>query len=224
VTQRAVLFDVDNTLLYTGGAGSHAMNRAFAELYGVDDGFRQIEFSGRTDLYILSEALRAGGVEGAAAGHLEAFLGRYIDLLPASLQEREGHLMPGFPQLLAALREAGALLGLATGNFREGARLKLEYYGLWEYFPGGGFGEVSLDRAAVVSAAIHAVANGARPEEIVVVGDTPHDITAALANGVVAVGVATGHNTQEELRASGAHLTFADFADYAAAAAAILSA
>jgi phosphoglycolate phosphatase-like HAD superfamily hydrolase len=220
---RAVLFDVDNTLLYTGGAGSHAMNRAFLELFGIDDGFRQIEFSGRTDLYILSEALKFGGVEGDPSGQLEAFVRTYVACLPDSLAERKGHLMPGFPQLLEALRESGALLGLATGNFSEGARLKLEYYNLWEYFPGGGFGEVSLDRAEVVAAAIGAVANGARPEDIVIVGDTQHDITAALANGAIAVGVATGHNTEQELRAAGAHLTFADFSDHAAAAELILA-
>ena len=220
---RPVLFDIDNTLLYTGGAGSHAMNRAFFELYGIDDGFRQIEFSGRTDLYILTEALKFGGIEGDPAGHLKTFLRAYVAGLPDSLAERNGHLMPGFPQLLEALRKAGALLGLATGNFSEGARLKLEYYKLWDYFPGGGFGEVSLERAEVVAAAIGAVADGARPEDVVIIGDTPHDITAALANGAIAVGVATGHNTEEELRTAGAHLTFADFSDHAAAAELILS-
>ena len=220
---RPVLFDIDNTLLYTGGAGSHAMNRAFFELYGIDDGFRQIEFSGRTDLYILTEALKFGGIAGDPAGHVETFVRTYVACLPDSLAERQGHLMPGFPQLLEALCEAGARLGLATGNFSEGARLKLQYYKLWDYFPGGGFGEVSLERAEVVAAAIGAVADGARPEDVVIIGDTPHDITAALANGAIAVGVATGHNTEEELRTAGAHLTFADFSDHAAAAELILS-
>jgi len=220
---RVVLFDIDNTLLYTGGAGSHAMNLAFAELFAVDDGFRNIEFSGRTDLFILQSGLAHGGIEGEPHGHVDAFVKRYVELLPASLVEREGHLMPGFPELLAALRDAGATLGLATGNFREGARLKLEYFDIAGFFQGGGFGEVSLERADVVAAAIAAVANGAHPSEIIVVGDTPHDITSALDNGAIGVGVATGTYTADQLRESGAHTVFKDFADWQAAAESLLN-
>jgi len=168
---RVALFDIDNTLLYTGGAGSFAMNAAFNELYGVPDGFARVEFSG-----------------------------------------------PGFPQLLAALRDAGVRLGLATGNFSEAARIKLEYYGIAEYFEGGGFGEVSLDRSDVVAAAIRNVANGARPSDVLVVGDTPHDITSATANGAIGVGAATGKFTVEELRDSGAAMVYEDFADWEAVA------
>ncbi|MEX0682221.1 MAG: HAD family hydrolase [Dehalococcoidia bacterium] len=219
---RVVLFDIDNTLLYTGGAGSHAMNLAFAELFGVDDGFRRIEFSGRTDLFILQGGLAEGGVEGDAREHIDAFVSAYVQLLPASLVEREGHLMLGFPQLLGALREAGATLGLATGNFSEGARLKLQFYDIASYFKGGGFGEVSLERADVVAAAIRNVANGARPEEVIVVGDTPHDITSALDNGAIGVGVATGNYTTEELRDSGARAVFSDFSDWQSAAGQLL--
>jgi len=220
---RVVLFDIDNTLLYTRGAGSHAMNRAFADLFGIDDGFRKIEFSGRTDLFILQNALEHGEIAGGPQEHIDAFVSAYARLLPESLVERQGHVMPGFPQLLDALREAGARIGLATGNFSEGARLKLEFYDLADRFDGGGFGEVSLDRAEVVAAAIRDVADGAQPEDVIVVGDTPHDITAALANGVVGVGVATGNYSVKELRESGAHLTFEDFSDHESAAERILS-
>lgn len=139
---RVVLFDIDNTLLYTGGAGSFAMNLAFNELFGIADGFARVEFSGRTDLWIFEQGLLEHGIEGA---RLDEFTSRYYELLPEALRQREGYLMPGFPQLLEALRDAGAPLGLATGNFSEGARIKLEYYGIAEYFKGGGFGEVSLD-------------------------------------------------------------------------------
>ncbi|HUF54118.1 MAG TPA: HAD family hydrolase [Dehalococcoidia bacterium] len=215
--RRVVLFDIDNTLLYTGGAGSHAMNRAFAELYGVDDGFRRIEFSGRTDLFILQGGLEHGGIEGGAGEHLPRFIEAYIRLLPESLRERDGHVMPGFPELLEALRGAGAMLGLATGNFSDGVRLKLDFYDLSRYFEGGGYGEVSLERSDVVAAAMRAVANGATPEDVIVVGDTPHDITAALANGALGVGVATGTYAQEDLHASGAHAVFPDFSDWQAA-------
>ena len=215
---RVVLFDIDNTLLYSGGAGSFAMNMAFNELFGVSDGFARVEFSGRTDLFILQGGLAEHGIAGGVEKHLAAFTSRYYELLPQALAQREGYLMPGFPELLSALRDAGVRLGLATGNFSEGAALKLGYYGIADFFEGGGFGEVSPDRADVVAAAISNVADGAAPADILVVGDTPHDITSALANGVVGVGVATGTFTVEELRDSGTSHVYQDFADWQAVA------
>src|ERR1700674_5333194 len=101
---RVVLFDIDNTLLYSGGAGSFAMNRAFNELFGVSDGFARVEFSGRTDLFILQGGLAEHGIAGGAKEHLGAFTTRYYSLLPEALAQREGHLMPGFPKLLETLR------------------------------------------------------------------------------------------------------------------------
>jgi phosphoglycolate phosphatase len=223
MSPKVILFDIDNTLLYTGGAGSHAMNLAFDEIFGIPDGFARVEFSGRTDLWILAQGLAEHGIEGGPDKHLERLTRRYYEILPQTLAERDGYLMPGFPALLAALREAGATLGLATGNFREGARIKLEYYGLSEFFEGGGFGEESLERADVVGAAIRQVANGSGAEDVLVIGDTPHDVTSALANGVVGVGVATGKYTMQELEDSGAHQVFADFSDWSSAADALLA-
>lgn len=221
---RVLLFDIDNTLLYTGGAGGAAMNAAFHQMFGVDDGFAGIEFSGRTDLHILTGGLQAHNIDGGAERHFAEFTSRYYALLPESLRERDGRLMPGFPQLLEALaKEPGVRLGLATGNLSGGARIKLEYYGIDGYFQGGGFGETSLHRADVVRAAIENVADGARPDDILVIGDTPHDITSALDNGVTGVGVATGNYTPDQLRESGAHLVFEDFSDWQSAAAQLLA-
>jgi phosphoglycolate phosphatase-like HAD superfamily hydrolase len=216
---RLLLFDIDNTLLWTGGAGGQAMNLAFSEIFGVQDGFARVEFSGRTDLFILASALANHGLGGGVSEHLEPFLSRYYRLLPRTLEEREGYLMPGFPQLLEALAGRPDIrLGLATGNFSEGARIKLEYYGIRQYFAHGGFGEESIERAEVVRRAIQRVAGGAGPAQVLVIGDTPHDITAALDNGATAVGVATGTYTLDELRASGAEIVFADFSDWQTAA------
>lgn len=221
---RVLLFDIDNTLLYSGGAGSLAMARAFEQLYGVPNGFAGIEFSGRTDRFILQGGLDAHAIEGGCEAHLDEFTTRYYSLLPGAMREREGHLMPGFPELLEALsQEAGVRLGLATGNFSKAARIKLGFYDIEDYFSGGGFGELSLERAYVVRAAIEAVADGARPEDVLVIGDTPHDITSALDNGVVAVGVATGTYSADDLRGSGAHMAFEDFSDWRATAAALLA-
>ena len=117
---RLLLFDIDNTLLYTGGAGSHAMTLALQEMFGVTDGFAKVEFSGRTDLYILSEGLSQHGIIDGLDANLGDFLQRYYAHLRHTLREREGHLMHGFPQLLEALSQReGVRVGLATGNFSE---------------------------------------------------------------------------------------------------------
>ena len=220
---RVVLFDIDNTLLYTGGAGSHAFNAAFQEMFGVPDGFARVEFSGRTDRYILQQGLAEHGIEGGPDKHFDEFTRRYYELLPGSIAQREGYLMPGFPELLAALSDAGVRLGLATGNFSEAATIKLKFYGIAEFFLGGGFGEESTERGDVVAAAICNVANGAAPSDILVVGDTPHDVTSALQNDAVAIGVATGKFTSEELANAGAHLVFQDFSDWQATAKQLLA-
>ena len=227
---RVILFDIDNTLLFTGGAGTVAMNAAFRDMFGIEDGFARVEFSGRTDRYIFLEGLRQHGIDGDEEAQLQEFTRRYYALLPQALREREGRLMPGFPQLLEALSQRpGVRLGLATGNFSETGRLKLERYGIHEFFLGasdgrlrGGFGEESLDRADVVRSAIERVAAGAAPQDVLVIGDTPHDVSSALENGVVAVGVATGTHSVEELRESGAQIVFADFSDWEKAAAVLL--
>jgi len=217
---RLILFDIDNTLLYTGGAGVAAMNLAFQEIFGVTDGFAKANVSGRTDLFILSEGLKQRGIRGALQTHLRRFLKSYHRHLARTLQERNGYLEPGFPHLLDALRQRDGLrLGLATGNFSEAAWMKLEHYGIRDYFHDGAFGEESLDRAEMVRAGIHRFASEVSPRDILVIGDTPHDVSAALANDLVAVGVATGTYTVEQLRESGAQLVFQDFSEWQHAAA-----
>ncbi len=217
---RLLLFDVDNTLLWSGGAGSMAMGLAFHDLFGVQDGFKRVEFSGRTDRYILSEALRLHGIDGDYEAHQARFLERYYTHLPQALRERQGKLMPGFPALLDGLAGRPEVrLGLATGNFSRAAQLKLAHYGIDGYFSGGGFGEESEDRAVIVRRAIERLGEGLPSVEAVVIGDTPHDISSAKANGAIAVGVATGSNPVDELRELGADLVFEDFADWREAAA-----
>lgn len=228
--ERLLLFDIDNTLLYSGGAGSVAMTAAFRDLFGVDDGFGKIEFSGRTDRFILQSALDTHGIDGDFEQQMGAFLDRYYALLPAILAEKQGTLMPGFPALLASLAEApNTRLGLATGNFSQAARFKLAHYGIDEFFAEGtsllgGFGEESIDRADVARKAIENVGAGVSAEQVLVIGDTPKDIAAALDNGVTAVGVATGSYTTDQLRESGAHMVFEDFSNWRQVAATLTGA
>jgi phosphoglycolate phosphatase len=216
---RLILFDIDNTLLYTGGAGGLAMTQALQEMFGVKDGFAKVEFSGRTDLFILSEGLRLHGISGGHEAHLEDFLRRYHLHLERTLAECKGHLMPGFPHLLEALAQRdGIRIGLATGNFRQAAWMKVDYYGIKQYFSDGVFGETSLDRSEMVRSGIRAIAAGIAPEEILIIGDTPHDVSSALDNGLTAVGVATGGYSVDQLRESGAQMVFPDFSGWQAAA------
>jgi len=215
-----LLFDIDNTLLYTGGAGVAAMNLAFHEMFSVTDGFANSNVSGRTDLYILSEGLRQHGIAGGHEAHLEKVLERYYGHLKRTLGERKGYLMPGFPQLLEELSQRdGVRIGLATGNFSEAAWMKLDHYGIRRYFADGAFGEESLDRSEMVRLGLERFADGRAPEDILIIGDTPHDVSCALDNGLVAVGVATGNYTVDQLRDCGAHLAFENFADWQGAAA-----
>ena len=220
---RLLLFDVDMTLLWSGGAGTKAMNLAFQELFGLPDGFANVEFSGRTDRAICLDALRLHVIEGDHEALLERFKQRYQRLLPETLRRTEGHLMPGIGDLLEALgHRDGVRLGLATGNFRRGAELKLAHYGIDRFFLDGGFGDDSEDRAELVRAAIERLADGVSPRDVLVIGDTPHDVASARANGAVAVAVATGPHSQEELTRCGADLVFPSFADWQKAAAILL--
>jgi phosphoglycolate phosphatase len=216
-----VLWDIDNTLLYTGGAGSRAMARAFVELYGTSDAFKRIEFSGRTDTAIFFDAAREQGLpEARWMVERDRFREAYVPHLQAVLVESAGSggLMPGIRELLDALaRHAVVRQGLGTGNFRAGGEAKLCHYGIGGYFPEmlGGFGEDSESRDAVIATAIARMSNGSRPERVVVIGDTPHDVTAARANGAFALAVATGKDNAAELGACGADLVLADLSDTA---------
>jgi phosphoglycolate phosphatase-like HAD superfamily hydrolase len=222
-----VLWDIDNTLLYTGGAGSLGMARAFEDLYGVPDGFRRVEFSGRTDTAIFRDAAREHGIgEGRLEEEMSRLRDAYVPHLDAALREVDGgRLMPGVREILETLHTRdGVTQALGTGNLRRGAELKLRHFAIAEFFPGtpGGFGEDSHDRNEVIRIAIDRMSNGARPARVVVIGDTPHDVTAAKANGAYALAVATGRDSTEELRTAGADAALEDLADLDAALAIIL--
>jgi phosphoglycolate phosphatase len=215
---RIILFDIDMTLLYSGGAGSLSMRRAFHQLYGIEDGFKRVEFSGRTDWSILRQALAHHDLldgDEAFARELARFQETYYSILEPTLREIEGgRTLPGVPELLAAVSQrTDARRGLATGNFRRAAHMKLRHFGLDSYLSEGGFGDDAEDRARVVGIAIERVANGAQPDVVWVIGDTALDIDAAHANGALALAVATGPLSVEELRASGADAAMQDLSD-----------
>lgn len=217
---KLILFDIDGTLVLTGGAGVRAMTRACDELLGSGEALDGIPVAGRTDWVILQDVLARLGRELDAA-LFAALRERYLVWLAQEI-EAPGHgvkgVMPGVRAVLDVLqRRADIALGLLTGNFHAGARIKLEHFDLWRYFRCGAFGDDAADRNALVPFAVtRAEAIGVRVRsagDVVVVGDTPHDIACALAAGARPVGVATGSYTVEQLRASGSPNVFEDLSD-----------
>jgi phosphoglycolate phosphatase-like HAD superfamily hydrolase len=221
-TRHLVLFDIDGTLVLTGQAGLRAMNRACADVVGNDEALKGVAFAGRTDWIILDDAMRMNG-RTLNSDLLSALRARYVEHLREEI-ELSGKgvkaVMPGIPELLTALRARDVPLGLVTGNFAEGARIKLEYFNLWRYFPCGAFGDDASDRNHLVPIAMDRAracgAADAAPGDVLVVGDTPHDIACARAVGARSIGVATGSFSIDQLKAAGADVVFEDLSDTAA--------
>lgn len=214
---RVLLFDIDGTLVRTGGAGKVAMEAALCEEFGVTLAAEEIPYSGRTDVAIGSDLLAAHRVEPSAA-NLGRLLDGYLARLPAALAAVRGTICPGITDLLPPLKtRSDVLLGLLTGNVRAGAMRKLGHYGLWDFFAAGGFGDEHADRDDVARAAVRSVerhlGRAVNPADVWVIGDTPLDVRCARAIGATAVAVATGWTGFDELAASGADYTFHDLSD-----------
>jgi phosphoglycolate phosphatase len=211
-----LLFDIDGTLIHSGGAGVRAMTRAFLDVFGVPDALSGISLPGRTDAVIISDTLARFGIS-ATRSVLRRFQDRYHDLLPAVLGEiTEGkRILPGVCELLEqASRRPDLILGLLTGNSCEAARIKLQHFNLWHYFRYGAYGDDAEDRNGLVPIALErAHASGRRgldERAVFVIGDTPLDVACARAAGVRAIGVATGPYSSAELRDAGAERVFED--------------
>lgn len=202
------LFDIDGTLLLSGGGGSRALDRVFLDRFGLERAMELVKAGGKTDPIILEEIFTTRLNRAPVDEELAEILALYVPLLRAELAEAQAfRLMPSVVETLdylAALAPA-VLLGIATGNVREAAQIKLERAGLWDRFRFGGFACDHRDRHRLVERAIeraHEVAGQeVPPDQIVVVGDTPLDVAAARACGVRVVAVATGSVGRAELAA-----------------------
>jgi phosphoglycolate phosphatase-like HAD superfamily hydrolase len=218
----AVLFDIDGTLLQTGGAGQLAFAEAFASEFEVHELSGKVPFAGRSDRAIAFDLMRLHGVP-AHEENWRRFRTRYLERLPASLQRRQGLVLPGVVALLDELESLDhPLLGLLTGNVEEGARHKLSYYGLSERFPFGGFGDQSDDRCQIAATALNEAQraaerrchlNGDSLSGVMVVGDTVHDITCARSIDAVAIAVTTGNTRKAELQSANPDLLLDDLSD-----------
>lgn len=220
--QHLVLFDIDGTLLTSSSAGRHAIREAFAEEFADLDFFDRVRFDGKTDPQIVAELYDAAGLgERATPEQIRVVLDRYLGHLDARLAG-DGHVvraLPGVAALLDALHARDdVLVGLLTGNVVRGARLKLDAAGLpFDRFTLGAFGSDSAHRPDLpaVAAARAEGLMGRMPggRDVVIVGDTPADVTCGIAIGAHAIGVATGAYTVDELCQAGAAAAFETLAD-----------
>ncbi len=211
------LFDIDGTLIASGGAGKAALEGALAAEFDACLIPGAVQYSGRTDRAITRDLLQLHGLDDSPA-NVNRLLTAYLQRLPACLASHAGRILPGIDALLRHLHGRGDVaLGLLTGNVRAGARLKLGHYGLFDYFAFGGFGDEHYDRDDVAREALAAVhshcRNGVVCDRVWVVGDTPLDVQCARAIGVRVAAVATGWHPWEELKAARPDLLLRDFGD-----------
>lgn len=199
----AVLWDIDGTLMLTGGAGIHALRRTVERLFGVTE-YPELEYHGRTDFAIVQELFER--LELPFDRHFRDFRRHYHVQLAESLRTNRGSLLPGVPELLREMSgDPRFSLGLLTGNSREAAGLKLAAYDVAHFFEYGGYGDHHAQRADVAReaqlAAAASLGRDYHPEQLVVIGDTPADVSCARAIGARVIAVATGSTSLEELEA-----------------------
>ena len=211
------LFDVDLTLVSTGGAGLRALDRACQKLLSIENAMDGIDPSGKTDPAIVREIFARLGIVADGSVGMDTVLESYLAFLHEEVETSDKyHVLPGIVTILDEISaRPNTMLGLATGNIELGARVKLQRGGLNRYFNFGGFGSDSEDRTELVrkagEAASRRYGNSIQPENIFVIGDTPLDIAAGRGAGYKTVGVATGRYSTIRLREAGATSVISNF-------------
>lgn len=212
------LFDIDGTLLSTGGSGYRSFTRSCSEVLGIDGPIDGIHMAGKLDRGIFQEIIdtyRPGTSAAQSEDSWLRFRQRYIELLEIESRDTSGWtLLPGVQRIVEHTHNCGKL-ALLTGNVREGAMIKVSSFGLAGYFPTGGFGEQDISRGELAGQAFEAACKhydiNFLPDNTYVIGDTVNDIRAARAIGAHAVAVATGTVTSGELAEAGPEVLVDDF-------------
>ncbi len=212
-----ILFDIDGTLLLTGGAGQRGMERALEKVFGVTKPTENISAAGRTDFAITHDLFEFHDIDDTPDAWRN-FSAEYFRQLPMALAELDGTVLPGVREILDVLHSRDDVkLGLLTGNFEAGAWLKLKHYGIDHYFKFGAFGDSHHcrdDVAKIAYAATHLHCGSTiAAERVWVIGDTPADVACARAIGANVVAVATGMFTYDELAPTSPDLLLHDLSD-----------
>ncbi|HOK22444.1 MAG TPA: HAD family hydrolase [Candidatus Hydrothermia bacterium] len=199
-----LLFDIDGTLINSGGAGAAALNRAFKSRYNVDDAMAAVDPHGQTDMVIVEEIFLKKLKKTPSTEEIKEILDLYVGYLREEVNRAERYVVLPYVRetLDFLLKENEFVLGLATGNVEEGARIKLERGDLNKYFPFGGFGSDSRVRSEIVRKAVERGGNYSKkkPDEVYVIGDTPLDIEAGKKASCRTIGIATSIYSVEELK------------------------
>jgi len=210
---KLLLFDIDGTLMLSGGAGRRAIDRTFHEIHGIEHAFGNIVPDGNTDPSIFREIFANHGLElhDETSAFAEVATRYAFHMKDEMARSEHARLMPGVNPLLELLGQRTDLhLGLLTGNFETTARIKLDRFGLNDLFPIGAFGSDDGIRARLVPIAVaraeaHLCRTIGLGPQVVVIGDTPQDVECALAHGATAIGVAASRYSVADLEAAGAH-------------------
>ncbi|GIW46518.1 MAG: hypothetical protein KatS3mg078_0395 [Deltaproteobacteria bacterium] len=202
---KLILFDIDGTLLISGGASIRAINRVFKNMFGIENAMEGIKPDGKTDPLILRELFIKNLKRDFSKEEADRVFKEYLFFLEKEIiTSKSLRIMPGITQLIKTLsQKQDTAIGIATGNIEEGARIKLRHSGLEHYFRFGGFGSDSESREKLIRIAIERgrkLFNHTRRERVFVVGDTPFDIISAKAVGAEVIAVATGSYTVEDLK------------------------
>ena len=212
-----ILFDIDGTIMDSGGAGTRAMDAAFMELFSVRNAFQNVSMAGKTDMHILKEGFEFHNID-YSNGVIPEFYRIYVRYLNENMKSAGGHVKPGIREALRRLHAQGeCILGLLTGNIEEGARIKLDFFGLNDYFSIGAFGNDDEDRDRLLPIAVdklfkqNSLKVGYR--DCIVIGDTPRDISCSKPYGAFSVAVATGHYPAATLSEAGADVVLNDLSD-----------
>ena len=215
--KRLLLFDIDGTLVNTGGAGVESLKATVRNRFRTEDDLRDIEVAGKTDRAIIHDILRKYRVD-PTEENITSFAREYINGLPLSLSRAHGRVLPGIQQLLERLKpQSHIVLALLTGNLQQGAKLKLQHYGLWKFFEFGAFADDHHDRNELGAFAKKRAqlkhGHDFDAADIDVIGDTNHDVACGNAFGARTIAVATGSWSRERLKGCAPDFLFDDLSD-----------
>jgi phosphoglycolate phosphatase-like HAD superfamily hydrolase len=220
--RKVVLFDLDWTLIYTGGAGVKALDYAFKATFGIPEAMKRVSPDGKTDRAICREMIQMVLNRTPKEDEIDTLCRGYLERLAQEIPQSEGYrILPGVPELLEAIKgQDGILMGLGTGNLEEGARIKLARAGFMKYFQFGGYGSDAEERPKVLKAAIQRAEALAgqrfNAQEVIVIGDNIRDVQAGQAIGAMTIAVATGPMSREDLAKGRPDHLFQDLSDTAA--------
>jgi phosphoglycolate phosphatase len=214
---RLILFDIDGTLIDSGGAGVRALDLAMKELFAVENAFQGISMAGKTDTQIIREGLVKHDL--STDRTIDAVINAYLRYLAQEINNDRKHVKPGIYEILVELQTLSNVgMGLLTGNLEKGARIKLEPFGLNEYFPSGAFGSDDENRNNLLPIAVKRFEKLSQMQiqisECIVVGDTPRDVECAHIYGAICIGVATGPYSYDVLVEAGADHVLKDLTDH----------